>query len=77
MVGLIEPSLRSSGEHRLFDRHTLKQIRMVKLLNASGYSLREVREIFLEKKESLKSKVQGPKPKSLKSPKISRLKKTK
>ncbi len=86
MVGLIEPSVRSGGDQRLFDRRTIKKVRMVKLLNASGYGLREIREIFLGKKAVIaKPKAKAPKiatlkkskaPKPSKSVKKSRTKKT-
>ena len=47
MVGLVEASAVSSGRQRLFDRRAVKRIRMIKLLNDSGYGLRDIREIFL------------------------------
>lgn len=36
----------SASGQRLFDARAIKRIRMVKLLNESGYPLREIREIF-------------------------------
>lgn len=46
MCGLVEPTGRSAGGHRLFDDEALRRIRVVRLLNASGYPLREIRETF-------------------------------
>lgn len=46
MCGLVEPSGRSAGEQRLFDDEAVRRVRVVRLLNASGYPLRAIREIF-------------------------------
>ena len=50
MVGLVEPSELSTGHQRLFDPRAIKKIRMISLLNQSGYPLREIRDIFLRGK---------------------------
>jgi DNA-binding transcriptional MerR regulator len=47
MVGLIEPTQRSSGGRGLFDHACIERIKMISKLNQSGYPLREIREIFL------------------------------
>jgi DNA-binding transcriptional MerR regulator len=47
MVGLVRPSALSPGGQRLFDRRTVQRITMIRLLNESGYTLRSIREIFL------------------------------
>ncbi len=52
MVGLVEPTQQSSGGQRLFDRRAVKRIRMIRLLNESGYALRDIREIFLTNQSS-------------------------
>jgi DNA-binding transcriptional MerR regulator len=52
MVGLIEPTETSAGKQRLFDHRAIKKIRMVQLLNQSGYSLRDIRDIFLHRTRS-------------------------
>ncbi len=44
---VVEPTAISDGQQRLFDRTAVKRIRMVRLLNAGGYSLRDIREIFM------------------------------
>lgn len=42
-----EPSATSEAGQRLFSPAAIKRIRMIKLLNDSGYPLREIREIFM------------------------------
>jgi len=49
LVGLIQPAARSSGRQRLFDSKNIKKIRMIRLLNDSGYTLRDIRQIFVQK----------------------------
>lgn len=44
---VVEPTAISDGQQRLFDSKAIKRIRMVRLLNAGGYPLREIREIFM------------------------------
>ena len=50
MLGLIKPSSQSQSGQRLFDRDAVKRIKLVRRLNRTGYSLREIREIFLSGK---------------------------
>lgn len=49
MVGVVSPTQMSAGHQRLFDSHAVQRIAVIKLLNDSGYSLRDIREIFLDK----------------------------
>ena len=49
MVGLIEPTEVSSSGRRLFDAANVERIKLVRSLNKSGYPLRAIRELFLEK----------------------------
>ncbi len=49
MVGLIEPTEVSSGGRRLFDAASVDRIKLIRKLNKSGYPLRAIRELFLEK----------------------------
>ena len=49
MVGLIEPSERTASGQQLFDSKVIERIRLVKELNESGYPLREIRDIFLQR----------------------------
>ena len=48
MVGVVIPSCISQGGQRLFCPKAIKRIKMVSLLNQSGYTLRDIREIFIE-----------------------------
>ena len=47
MVGLIKPSSQSPAGQRLFDQDAVKRIKLIRRLNRSGYTLREIRDIFL------------------------------
>ena len=49
MVGLLESAERTAAGHQLFDSDNIDRIKMIKKLNDSGYPLREIREIFLNK----------------------------
>ncbi|MHB1157100.1 MAG: helix-turn-helix domain-containing protein [Phycisphaerales bacterium] len=49
MVGVVTPTQISPGHQRLFDPHAVQRIAMIRLLNESGYSLRDIREIFIQK----------------------------
>jgi DNA-binding transcriptional MerR regulator len=53
MVGLIEPSGFSAGGQQLFDEKTIERIRLIKELNDTGYPLREIREIFLQREKQM------------------------
>ena len=47
MLGLIEP-VRLEGRHgRFFDDELIKRIRLIRELNKSGYTLRDIRETYL------------------------------
>ena len=48
MLGLLEPTQVSSTGRRLFDKKSVEMIRLIKKMNASGYPLRAIRELFLE-----------------------------
>ena len=47
MLGVVEPSRLSDGKQRLFNHRAIERIKLVSLMNRSGYGLREIREIFL------------------------------
>lgn len=49
MVGVVSPTQMSAGHQRLFDSRAVQRIAMIRLLNESGYCLRDIREIFLDK----------------------------
>ena len=47
MLGLLEP-VRIEGSHgRFFDDELIKRIRLIRELNKSGYTLRDIRETYL------------------------------
>ena len=48
MVGLLEASRTTATGRRFFDRNAIERIRLIKQLNASGYTLRAIRELFLD-----------------------------
>ena len=54
MVGLLEPTEITSTSRRLFDEKSVERIKLIKKLNASGYPLRAIRELFLEGRTDLK-----------------------
>jgi len=45
-MGLIKEADTSKGGHRLFDEHVFARIRMIRALNRTGYSLRDLRDTF-------------------------------
>ncbi|HON93545.1 MAG TPA: helix-turn-helix domain-containing protein [Sedimentisphaerales bacterium] len=49
MVGLLEPTAVTSTGRRLFDHKAIERIRLIKKLNESGYPLRAIRDLFMEK----------------------------
>ena len=51
MVGLIVPTEITPTNRRMFGRETIERIKLIKKLNQSGYPLRAIRELFLQKHE--------------------------
>lgn len=49
MVGLIEPDDSTKGGRRLFGKETVEKIKLIKKLNESGYPLRAIRDIFMDR----------------------------
>lgn len=49
MVGLLEPTQVTASGRRLFDAAGVERIRLVRKLNQSGYPLRAIRELFMER----------------------------
>ena len=49
MVGLLEATQVSKGGRRLFDGGAVERIKLIKRLNKSGYPLRAIRDLFLER----------------------------
>ncbi|MCK4959624.1 MAG: MerR family transcriptional regulator [Planctomycetes bacterium] len=54
MLGLIEPTQVTPTGRRLFDDKAIDRIRLIKKLNESGYPLRAIRDLFLNKREETK-----------------------
>jgi DNA-binding transcriptional MerR regulator len=57
MLGLVEATEVTTTGRRLFDKRAVEQIRLIKKLNESGYTLRAIRELFLERPGRLKGDV--------------------
>jgi DNA-binding transcriptional MerR regulator len=49
MLGLLTPSQTTATGRRLFDSRAIDRIKLIKKLNGSGYPLRAIRELFLQK----------------------------
>jgi DNA-binding transcriptional MerR regulator len=45
-LGLIEPAATTAGGQRLFHPHAIVLIRSIRELNETGYSLRDIKDIF-------------------------------
>jgi DNA-binding transcriptional MerR regulator len=54
MLGLIEPTQVTPTGRRQFDNKAIDRIRLIKKLNESGYPLRAIRDLFLNKREETK-----------------------
>jgi len=54
MVGLLKPSEVTQTGRRLFDEKDIERIKLIKKLNNSGYTLRAIRELFMEGQGHLK-----------------------
>lgn len=50
MLGLITPVRTEDGKGRLFNSALVKRIRLIRRLNESGYTLRDIRETYLRKR---------------------------
>ena len=48
MLGVVRPADVSEGKQRLFDHAAIRRIKLIALLNKSGYPLSEIREIFMD-----------------------------
>lgn len=49
-LGLLEEVKRTPAGHRLFDEQAVAQAKLIRELSLSGYTLRAIREIFVEGK---------------------------
>jgi DNA-binding transcriptional MerR regulator len=50
MYGLIREAGRTPGGHRLFAADVITRLKLIRELLAHGYTLRDIREIFLRNK---------------------------
>lgn len=50
MLGLVAPIRPRGARGRFFDRELVKRIRLIRELNRSGYTLRDIRETYLAKR---------------------------
>ncbi|MFP4106389.1 MAG: MerR family transcriptional regulator [Phycisphaerae bacterium] len=50
MLGLIDPIRGEDGRSRWFNRRLVRRIKLIRKLNRTGYTLRDIREIFLRRK---------------------------
>jgi DNA-binding transcriptional MerR regulator len=46
VMGLITEKEKTKGGHRRFGRDTIRKIQLIQQLNKSGYTLRDIREVF-------------------------------
>ena len=49
MVGLLEPVEVTLSGRRMFDKGSVERIQLIHKLNQSGYTLRAIRELFIER----------------------------
>ena len=54
MVGLLEPAKETPSGRRMFDGASVERIQLIHKLNKSGYTLRAIRELFIEREKDFK-----------------------
>ena len=54
MVGLLNPTEVTPTGRRLFDKSAIERVRLIWKLNKSGYPLRAIRELFMEREKKKK-----------------------
>ena len=52
-MGLVQEAEKTPGGHRIYGDDAVKRIQLIKQMNESGYTLRDIREVF---KSGIKSK---------------------
>jgi hypothetical protein len=50
-MGLVEEARRTEHGHRLYDKEVFQRLRIIRELNASGYPLKDIKEIFFSDKK--------------------------
>ena len=48
MLGLVVPVRTTDAKGRFFDDETIRRIKLIRRLNLSGYTLRDIRETYLK-----------------------------
>ena len=59
MLGLIDPVAVTPTGRRMFNDGSVDRIKLIKKLNDSGYPLRAIRDLFLEKNRDSKGSPDG------------------
>lgn len=49
MLGLLKPAGKTAGGRRLFDQQAIDRIVLIRKMNKSGYTLRGIRELFVQR----------------------------
>jgi len=49
MLGLLRPAGKTPGGRRLFNRQAVDRIVLIRKMNQSGYTLRAIRELFVQR----------------------------
>ena len=50
MLGLIDPIRPPGSRGRFFDKSLIQRIQLIRRMNKSGYTLRDIRQIYLKDK---------------------------
>jgi DNA-binding transcriptional MerR regulator len=54
-MGLIEEARTTRSGHRLYDEDVFVRLRIIKHLNETGYTLRDIKDIFFKQKTKRKA----------------------
>lgn len=55
MLGLLRPAGKTPGGRRLFDQQAVERIMLIRKMNRAGYTLRAIRELFVQRFSQKKS----------------------
>ena len=47
-MGLIRPARTSAGGHNLFDEKVLTHLELIRSLNATGWTLRDIKDVYFK-----------------------------
>jgi len=50
MLGLIEPIRPDDSRGRFFDKALIRRIKLIRRMNKSGYTLRDIRQTYLDRR---------------------------